>query len=88
MQRINYDFGADKETILELIDILEIPCLKMSTAIDLTIDESDNMEPVDMDLTWNGPAVRASSQQVICVPLLCIHQTIKQFRFQFELIKQ
>lgn len=87
MQRINYNFGADKEIALELIDILEIPSLKMNTAIDLTIEESDSMEPVDMDLTWNGPAIRTSSQQVICVHLFCIHQTIKQFRFQFELIK-
>ncbi|KAM8731634.1 kinesin-like protein KIF20A isoform 2-T3 [Acanthopagrus schlegelii] len=35
----------------------------MSTTIDLTTEESDYMEPADMDLTWNGPAVTTSSQQ-------------------------
>lgn len=80
MQIVNYSFGTDKEIALELIDILEIPFLKMSTTIDLTTEESNYMEPVDMDLTWNGPAVTTSSQQVICVPTILFspnHKTVQ-----------
>lgn len=49
---------------------MKMSSLNMSTAIDLISDDSNQMQPVDMELTCNGSPVSASSQQVTGSPFL------------------
>lgn len=70
MQRIDGNFSAYSDFAHYLIDVMEMACLNMSTVIDLTSEDSDHMQPVDMELTYNVPPVSTSSQQVMVSPSL------------------
>lgn len=67
MQQVDHNFSPCCDSAHGLIDVMEMPCPSMST-VDSASQESDNVQPVEMELTSNINPTSTSPQQVIICP--------------------